>query len=240
MIFAFFIVLLAAFIRAICGFGYALLSTPLLTFIFDVKSVVVMNVVLSTASCMLALVYMRRHIDFRRTLFISLGSIPGLLLGTYLLATLDPSIIKLAIAVIVIPFSVLLLLGHSHQFKRDTLSCGVAGFVSGVFLASTSLGGPPVVLLLLNQGLTKERFVATIAVFFIFTGAILTGTFTSLGMITVDLLIKIAILLPALWLGFYTGMKVLFRINPVLFKKFASGIVLIAAVLTIVSVVTGG
>ena len=238
MIFAAFIILLAAFIRGISGFGYALLATPLLTFIFDAKSVVVMNIILSGVSSILALVYLRQHIDFRRTLFLTLGSIPGLVLGTSLLAMLDPSIIKLAIAVIVIPFTVLLLLGHSHQFKRDTLSCVMAGFVSGVFQASTSLGGPPVVLLLLNQGLTKERFVATIAAYFLLTAIILAGTFSSLGMITADLLIRMAILLPALWLGFYAGIKLLFRINPVLFKRIASGIVLVSGVVIIVSIVT--
>ena len=108
MIFAAFIVLLAAFVRSVSGFGYALLATPLLTFVFEAKSVVVMNVILGSITCVLVLFPMRRHIDFRRVAFISLGSILGVPLGAYLLSRLDPSIIKLAIAVLAIPFAVLL------------------------------------------------------------------------------------------------------------------------------------
>ncbi len=236
MIFAAFIVLLAAFVRSVSGFGYALLATPLLTFVFEAKSVVVMNVILGSITCVLVLFPMRRHIDFRRVAFISLGSILGVPLGAYLLSRLDPSIIKLAIAVLAIPFAVLLLLGHSYQFKRDTLGCGVVGFMSGVLGASTSLSGPPVVLFLLNQGLVTERFVGTLAAYFLFIGMISIGAFSSLGMLTADLLTKVAILLPALLLGSYAGIRVLPRINATLFRRIVSSIVSVTALVIIVSV----
>ncbi len=239
MSFAAFIVLLAAFVRSVSGFGYALLATPLLTFVFEAKSVVVMNVILGSITTVVVLFQTRRHIDLRRVVFMGLGSILGVPLGAYLLSSLDPAMIKLAIAVVVIPFSVLLLLGHSHQFKRDTLGCIVAGFMSGVLQASTSLGGPPVVLFLLNQGLVTERFVGTLAAYFLFISAITIGTFSSLGMVTTDLLTRAAILLLRLFLGTYVGLKVLPRINATLFKRIASSIVVVTALVITVSVVMG-
>lgn len=236
MVLAAFIVLLAAFVRSVSGFGYALIATPLLTFVFEAKSVVVMNVILGNIIGILLLFRMRRYIDFRRLAFISLGSIPGVPLGAFLLSRLEPSVIKLAIAVLIIPFSVLMLLGHSHQFKRDILGCGIAGFMSGVLGASTSLGGPPVVLFLLNQGLATERFVGTLTAYFLFVGVISIGAFSSLGMITTDLLTKVAILLPLLFLGYYAGIKVLPKINAILFKRIVSSLVSVTAVIIIVSV----
>jgi len=239
LVFAVFIVLAAAFIRSITGFGYALLATPLLTLVFDAKSVVVMNIILGTVTNILVLWQTRRYVDFRRFLFISLGGIVGIPLGTYLLVRLDPSIIKLAIAGLVIPFSVLLLLGHSHQFKRDTLGCGVAGGISGVLAGSTSLSGPPVVLFLLNQGLVTQRFVATLAAYFLLIGVLCIGAFSSLGMVTGGLMTKVAILLPALFVGNYAGIKVLPRINADVFRKIIPSLVCVAAVVIIVSVVMG-
>ncbi len=238
LIFAAFIVLVAAFVRAVSGFGYALLSTPLLMFVIEAKSVVVMNIILASITNIVVLFQTRRHIDLRRAVFMSLGSILGIPLGVYLLSRLDPSIIKLAIAVLVIPFSILLLLGHSHQFRRDALGCSVAGFFGGVLGASTSLGGPPVVLFLLNQGLVSERFVGTLAVYFLFNGVISIGAFSSLGMITTDLLTKVAVLLPTLFLGSYVGVKILPRINVSLFKRIASSVVSVTALVIIVSVLT--
>lgn len=237
MLWATLIVLLAAFVRSVSGFGYALLATPLLIFVFDAKSVVMMNIILGITSNILVLWQTRRHIDFKRLAFISLGGIFGVPLGAYLLSWLDPSIIKLTIAVLVIPFSVLLLLGRSHQFKQDSLVCGLAGVVSGLLTASTSLGGPPVVLLLLNQGLAPQRFVATLAAYFLLVGLMSIAAFSSLGMITTDLLTKVAILLPALFVGSYVGVKLLPRINMTLFRKIVPSLMSVTAIVIIVSVI---
>jgi len=230
------IVLLAAFVRAVSGFGYSLLATPLLMFLIEVKSVVVMNVIMASITTVVVLFQTRRHIDFRRVAFMVLGSIAGIPLGVFLLSRLDPTIIKLAIAALVIPFSVLLLLGRSHRFKRDTPACSIAGFLGGVLHASTSLGGPPVVLYLLNQGLVTERFVGTLAAYFLVADVVTIGAFSSMGMITSELLIRIAILSPALFVGAYVGVRVLPRINATLFKRIASSLVSVTAAAIIVSV----
>lgn len=235
MIFAAIIVLLASFVRAVSGFGYALIATPLLTFVFDAKSVVVMNIILANVSNIVVLYHMRRHIDVKRVIFLSLGGILGVPVGVYLLSWLDPLMIKLAIAVIVVPSSLVLLLGHSHQFKRDHLGCSVAGFAGGILTASTSLGGPPVVLFLINQGLTLEKFVGTIAAYFMFVGIISISVFSSLGMITTDLLIRIATLIPVSLLGIYIGIKVMPKINMTLFRRIGLSIVCITALVIVVS-----
>jgi len=168
-------------------------------------------------------------------LFMCGGSVFGVPIGAYLLSSLDPTIIKLIIAVLIIPFSIVMLLGHSHQFKRDSLGCGISGFVSGLVGSSTTFGGPPVVIFLLNQGLVRERFVGTITAFFLFVGVASVSAFSAMGMVTIDLLIKVAILLPTAVLGFYIGIKVLPKINATLFRRIAASIVSLAALVIIVT-----
>lgn len=235
MIIAAVIVLLAGFVRAISGFGFTLIATPLLLFVFDSKSVVVITIILGILTGVLLLFRTRRHIDVKRMLLMCGGSIFGIPIGAYLLSSLDASIIKLIIAILIVPFCIVLLLGHSHQFKRDSLGCGLSGFVSGLIGSSTSLSGPPVVLFLLNQGLVKERFVGTLTAYFLFTGTASVSAFVFLGMVTVDLLIKVAILLPTAVLGFYIGIKVLPKINATVFRRIAASIVSLAALVLIVT-----
>ena len=117
MIAAAFSVLLAGFVHSVSGFGIALVAVPLLLFIFEPKSVVVMNVILATVLCLLLMLNSRLHIDLRRAALISVGSIIGIPLGAYVLSSIEPSIIKLVIAVLIIPFSVFLLL--YTLFKRS-------------------------------------------------------------------------------------------------------------------------
>jgi hypothetical protein len=236
LIIAIFIVLLAGFVRAISGFGFALIATPLLMFVLDAKAVVVINTILGIAVGMLLLFHTRKHIDVKRLLLMCGGSILGIPIGAYLLSSLDSTIIKLIISILIIPLSIVLLLGHSYQFKRDSLGCGISGFISGVLGSSTSFSGPPVALFLLNQGLVKESFIGTITAYFLFTGATTIGAFSCLGMVTTDILIKAAMLLPTSVLGFYIGIKVLPRINAVLFRRVAAAIVSIAALIAIVTI----
>ncbi len=235
--FAAFIVLLAAFVRAVSGFGFSLIATPLMTLVLETKSVVVLNIILATITNIIVLINTWRHIDFRRMLLISAGGIIGVPVGAYLLSRLDPTVIKLAIAVLVIPFSVLLMLGHSWHFRRDGAGCGVAGFLGGVLGASTSLGGPPVVLYLLNQGLVSRAFIGTICAFFMVINLASLGAYAYLHMVTTDILLKAALLLPPLLLGSYLGFKVLPHIKAPMFKKLASAVVTLTAVSIVFTII---
>ena len=156
-------------------------------------------------------------------------------MGAHLLSILDPVVIKLTIALLVIPFSVLLMLGHSYYFRRDTIGSFIAGFLGGVLIACTSFGAPILVLFLLNQGLEKEKFVGSLAAYFLFISAFSTGVFFSMGLATLDLLGKAAMLLPTLWLGSYVGIKLLPRINKALFRKLAPAIVSVTAMVIILN-----
>jgi uncharacterized membrane protein YfcA len=164
-----------------------------------------------------------------------MGSVLGIPLGVYLLSSLNPSAIKLVIAILVIPFSISLLLGHSYRFKGNVLGYAVAGFISGTLAASTSFGGPPVVLFLLGQDLDKERFIGTLSAYFLFVGIVTVGVLLFMSMVTTDVLENVGILLPVLGLGFYIGTKVLHRINIGLFKKITASVVLVSALVIVVT-----
>ena len=229
------IVLLAGFVHSVTGFGFALIATPLLLFVFEPKSVVVINIILPGPLGVLILFYARRHVDIRQAALICLGSLFGIPLGVYLLSSINPSMVKLVVGVLVIPFSVLLLLGHSHRFKKEGLGCGGVGLIGGGLGASTSLFGPPVVLYLLNQSLAKEQFVATVSVYTVFAAIISAGAVVLMGMVTTPILMDVIILSPALIVSFYIGIKVRPKINVAIFKRIAALLVSITALILIVN-----
>ena len=232
------IILLAGFTQSTTGFGFALVATSLLLFLLEPKSVVAINIILGSINSILILFRWRKHVDLRRVALIFAGSIFGIPLGAYLLTSLDPSTIKLVIAILIIPLAISLLLGRSYRFKHDTLGHVVAGFISGALVASTSIGGPPVILFLLSQDLDKERFIGTLNAYFISLGLVTIGTYSFLGMITVDILKQVGIFLPALVLGFYAGTKATHRISAALFRKLAVSLILVSALAIIVTTLT--
>ena len=80
-------------------------------------------------------------------------------------------------------------------------------------------------------------FIVLLAAYFLFIGIISTGAFSSLGMITADLLTRVAIFLPTLFLGAYLGVKVLPRINAALFRRIVPSVLSVTALVIIVSVI---
>ena len=237
IIFTALIVLFASFIRAISGFGQALIIAPLFTFIMDTKQAVVLSVILGGISSVIVLYYTWRDVDLRKTVFLGIGVILGIPLGAYLLSILSSTIMRLVMASVAIPFAVSLLLGHSHRFSRDSIGCTVAGFFGGILMSATSMGGPPIVLFLLNQGLVKEKFVGTLALIAVLMVVAAFIAHSTLGLVDKDILIQSAILIPALWVGTFIGIKVLPKIEPGFFRKMASGIVLLSATTIIINIV---
>ena len=223
--------------RAVSGFGQALIVAPLLTFIMETKQAVVISVIIGGIGSIFVLYYTWRYVDIKRAAFIGVGTIFGIPLGAYLLSVLSSNIMRLIIASFAIPFAILLILGHSHKFSRDSVGCVIFGFLGGALAATTSMGGPPVVLFLLNQGLVKEKFVGTLSLVFLFMSLTSFGAHSILGLVNAEVLILSAILIPALWLGTYIGIRVLPKIQPLLFQKIAAGIVVLSAIAIIVNLV---
>ena len=70
--------------------------------------------------------------------------------GSWLLVTLDPDFLARFIALVVLAFSIILMIGWRYDGeKKAWMSAGV-GALSGVLIASTSLGNPPVMVYLLS------------------------------------------------------------------------------------------
>jgi uncharacterized protein len=229
------IVLIAGFIQSLTGFGFALMATPLLFFLMDPKAAIVLVVTMASVNMLVMTIAYRKDINTKRTIFMSLGSLIGVPIGTYVLIVLTPISIKLVVATVIIILSILLILNRTYYFKQFILWHMIAGFFSGVLTSSTSLGGPPSVLFLLSQNINKTEFLGTISITGLILSIITILMFVSMGLITPNILQTDLISLPALGLGFLIGTIVVKKINSQLFKNIAVGVVMSSAVLTIIT-----
>jgi len=228
------IILLAGITQSATGFGFALVAVPLLLFLLDPKSVVAMAIFLSFVIGIMRIIHLWRYIDKKRLILLAIGNVLGIPIGIYILSSVDPEVIKIVIAAVIIPFSIALLIGYSHRFKRDDLGTGIIGFISGILTGGTSLGGPPIVLYFLSQDMDKKVFVGTITAAVLIIGAITMGAHFYIGALTLPLLQYGAIFIPVLILGFYIGDKILHAISATLFKRVSSLIILLSALSVIV------
>lgn len=153
------VLMLSAALQTSTGFGFALLSAPVLAALVGPVEAVSTIVATGVAVDFLVLAADGRRPEphVRDVLALGAWSVPGLLLGALLLRMLPGTVLQLVVA-----GAVLFAVGHRLRPRRPPLSAtdvvperwwiaASAGLASGALSTATTLGGPPVVLYLTRR-----------------------------------------------------------------------------------------
>lgn len=222
------VVFLAASATSLTGFGFALVLVPLMSIFWDVKFAVASAAILGTLSSLAMSVEARGHVNRSRVALMACGMCGGLPLGLRLLATADSSQLKVAIGAVVILFALLLWKGAGVRFKREGVPLVAAGFLSGLLQGSLSMGGPPVVLLLVSQDVDRHSFRGTLLAYFIPAGVATVALFALMGMVTPTVVAANLAFLPAMALGLWAGRRALPRVSQPVFRAVVLALVVLA------------
>ncbi|HXC53453.1 MAG TPA: sulfite exporter TauE/SafE family protein [Candidatus Limnocylindrales bacterium] len=136
-------VAVSAWVQGSVGFGYALISAPLLALVAPELvpgPIMLSSLVLSLASA----VRERTSIDRSGVALALLGRLPGVAIGAAALAWFSEHTTNVVFGVLVLVAVALSLSGLALPRNRRTLV--TTGFVSGVMGTMTSIGGPPIAL----------------------------------------------------------------------------------------------
>jgi hypothetical protein len=219
------IVLAAAFLQGLTGFGFGLIALPLLGFFLDIKTSVPLMVLLAVIISIYLSFSLRKSIDLKCAFTLLSASLVGIPLGVYALKQIPTRGLSLCVAVIMVVFT-------SYQFlvRPEPRSFGkrltvLAGFCSGVLGGSLGVGGPPVIIYTALQPWTKERAKATLACFFALSGVAVIATQAASGMITGEVLHLYAVSLPALLSGIFLGTRAYERLSDHGYRRLALALV---------------
>jgi hypothetical protein len=226
----------AAVCQSLTGFGFALIMVPLLSLAWDVKSAVVTSTVLGTFALLPLLFEARRHVRLPTAAALTIGSLVGVPGGILLLDWIDPQALKILVGATVIAASVLVYRAREVRATRaGVMPAMVAGAVSGVLRASTSMGGPPAVLYLLGAEREVEAFRGTILAFFLPMSLVTIGGLAAVGRVTPDVVRASAIALPAMAIGMFAGVWLRSRVQGELFRLLVLLILILTSAGVIIS-----
>lgn len=228
------IILAAAVVKGTTGFGFALVSTPLLLLFWEPKVLVPIFLPLSIVADILIVAQTWRRVEWMKVLPLVASGIAGVPLGAYLLTTVPTDLLKLMVSSIALSMATLMLLGITIEISRERLASAITGFVSGVLSTSTTMSGPPVALLMINQRWDKETFRACLAMFFLVIQIAGILYLTFLGNITPRTLTVSIALWPSVIVGNLIAVKILSRIPQSTFIRIATALVMITATFVIV------
>ena len=229
------VVAIAGFAQTIAGFGFALLSVPVLASIIGVQDAVVVCSILSLVNTSVVAHSSRGRIPWREVGWLLAGCFLGMPVGLAILLWVPAAALTVAVGVTSLALSAAIARGLRLPLREPWGSL-LAGTASGVLNTSTGMNGPPIVLHLQQLGIGPAEFRGALSSFFTVSGVASLTAFAGAGVISTRALVATALGLPVLALAHAAGLRVLRRIPAHGFRR----LVLVLLVATaIASIVTG-
>ena len=228
------VVYIAALTQVLSGFGFALLSVPLMTIAVPTKEAVVISTLLGAGVSSWQAWHGRRHVVRPAARWMIVGAYMGMPIGLVVFVTVDESVLRLILGVAVLMAVVSLAMNVNLAHVGSRLDVG-AGFLSGMLNTSLSTNGPPLVFALQARQLSPDAFRATINTVFSFSNVVGITLFVIAGKVTVDGVTAAAVAMPALLLGQLSGFPLRKHVSAELFRWLVLGLLVVAACSTIFS-----
>jgi uncharacterized membrane protein YfcA len=144
------IVVVAGIAHGALGFGFPLISTPLVALLIDVKTAVLLTVIPNIVINVVSIV---RGGNWRASIGrywpIAIWVVLGTLIGTHFLLIAPPEVLQLALAAMIVVFLLqdkIQKLDWSWIKRRPAVSGAAFGTVAGLFSGAVNVSAPPLVI----------------------------------------------------------------------------------------------
>ncbi len=220
------VALAAGVMRGFAGVGSGMLMAPIFAILFGPVETVATIILMEIAATAQLLPGVRGHIEWRVVGPMGAAAALFMPLGAWLLVSMEPALIARGIAGIVVLFAVLLLTGWRYDGPKRLPASLSVGALSGVLMASTSLGNPPVMVYLLSSRDSAEVNRANFTGYFAVTLVALIAWMLLQGLISWDAVLRAAALLLPFLAAVWTGSRLFRKSSERLYRRIALGLLI--------------
>jgi uncharacterized membrane protein YfcA len=154
-----------------------------------------------------------------RVLPIVAGLAPGILVGTMIVARVNPGWLRLWTFIVLLP----LILAQAAGYRRPIRSERAAGFVLGggigTLYAVTTISGPPLAVLLSNQGFVLQDFRAALGAIRLSESSLTAISYSAAGLVSRESLGLIPWIVPSVLVGVPIGAWLIQRVRAETFRR---------------------
>jgi len=212
--------------------GMGLIILPILTIAFPGPEAVAILVPMYIATDVMAVSSYRSQISWKTLLRIIPIAFIGIIIGTYLLAHLDNDSFTTMLGVLIISMltlSIWIDISKSTFLQRPiVIQC--ISFLAGIVTTIANAAGPLISILLLDQKLSKESYVATRAWTFMIINVLKLPMLMAIGLMNMEIAKHSLVAFPPLIIGAMIGYYVLKKLNLNQFKWLIRIMATIAAI----------
>jgi uncharacterized membrane protein YfcA len=215
------ITLLAATVNGALGYGFSSITVPVALLFYTNR---VLNPVLVWIEVVLNayVLWVNRasvpHV-WRRVVPIIVGLAPGVVLGTALVHRVQPGWLKLATFAVLLPLILLQAAGWRRPIKAERPVGLAFGGGLGVLYSVTTISGPPLALMLSNQGFTKQDFRAGLGLVRLAESTFTATAYYFAGIFVTESVGLVPYILPSLVVGIPLGVRIIRHVRPETFRR---------------------
>jgi uncharacterized protein len=228
------ILFVAAFVKAVIGFGEALLGLPLLTLVIGLHTATPLIGLIGASLTVLIIAKSWRQIDFGVTRQLVIAALIGIPVGVIGLTRLPDVWATTSLGVLLVLVALNNLLKPTFRPLHGARWAYVFGFVSGVCGGAYTIAGPPVLLYGALRRWPPEQFRATLQGFFLPVTVMIILTHAGAGLWTRDVLLLYVLALPVLTLAFWLGARASERLASKTFERLVYAALIVLGALLIV------
>jgi len=228
------VALVAACISGFAGFGLNLVMTPVLAILFSPLEAIPVITVLGFINVVRMLGGTWRHMDKREVVVMGLCSIVTVPLGAWVLVNADATLMKRAIAAVVLLFTLVLLFGWRYRGPRNAATHAGVGLISGFLNSGVGIGGPPVVLYQLARHGDPSVGRANLVGFFAILALVTMLVFLASGALDATAGLRAGLLAPFVLGGTWVGMTLFNPKSVPLYRRITLAFLLCVSVMIVV------
>jgi len=215
------ITLLAAIVNGALGYGFSSITVPI-ALLFLVNRVLNPALVLIEVVLNAYVLWTNRDAlpdVWRRVMPMVVGLVPGIAVGTAIVAEVNPGWLRFGTFIALLPLILLQAAGYRRPIQSERSVSLVFGGGLGVLYSVTTISGPPLAIMLNNQGLAKRDFRAALGVVRLAESSMTAVAYAYAGLFTVTSLSLIPWIVPSIMIGVPIGAFVIQRVRVETFRR---------------------
>lgn len=233
------IVFLAAIVRGYSGFGFSLLAITALSLLYAPAVIIPSVFLLEIAASIHLLPGLWREIHWRSLVPLVIGTGIGTPIGLTFLTSVPAAPMQIALGLFVFAVTCLLWIGFALKTMPGNIISSTAGLAAGVANGAFGIGGPPVILFYFASPAGNIVGRATLVAYFLMTDAIGLAFLSRENLVTIDVLLRTLIFLPALLAGVWLGARSFKNADPLVFRKWVLALLGLLAMITAAKGISG-
>jgi uncharacterized protein len=215
------ITLAAAIVNGALGYGFSSITVPL-ALLFLANRVLNPAMVLVEVALNAYVLWVNRQVlpsVWRRMLPVVIGLGPGIVIGTAVVSQVQPAWLRFYTYVILLPLILVQAGGYRRPIRAER-SMGLAfGGGLGLLYSVTTISGPPLAVMLNNQGLAKQQFRAALGFIRLAESTLTAVAYMYAGLFTYRSIALIPLILPSVAIGVPIGAQLIRHVRSETFRR---------------------